>query len=129
MQGIITLCGSTRFYRLFDYVNYWLTLNDWIVLSIGCHSHADIDYEIKSDIDIRKPSLDDLHKEKIQISRAIFVIDKNGYIGDSTKGEIACARKLNLPIYQYTKNDLKSLCHFVEPVEWNLPIEQKTTIS
>ena len=121
MQGIITLCGSTRFYRLFDYASYWLTLNDWIVLSIGCHSHADIDYEVKTDIEKRKPALDVLHKEKIQISRAIFVIDKNNYIGDSTRSEIAYARELSLPIYQYSKNELSKLCHFVEPIEWNLP--------
>jgi hypothetical protein len=32
--------------------------------------------------------LDDMHKRKIDMADEIFVINKNGYIGDSTKSEI-----------------------------------------
>jgi hypothetical protein len=36
--------------------------------------------------------LDDMHKHKIDMADGIFVINKNGYIGDSTRSEIAYAR-------------------------------------
>jgi hypothetical protein len=38
-----------------------------------------------------KVMLDDIHKRKIYISDEIYVINKNGYIGESTKGEIEYA--------------------------------------
>lgn len=39
--------------------------------------------------------LDDIHKRKIDMADEIFVINKNGYIGSSTKCEIECAIKTN----------------------------------
>lgn len=35
--------------------------------------------------------LDDMHKRKIDMSDSIFVTNVGGYIGDSTKAEIAYA--------------------------------------
>ena len=40
-----------------------------------------------------KEMLDDMHKRKIDMSDEIFVINVNGYIGDSTKSEIEYAIK------------------------------------
>lgn len=40
-----------------------------------------------------KIMLDDIHKRKIDLSDEIFVINKNGYIGSSTKSEIEYAIK------------------------------------
>ena len=40
-----------------------------------------------------KKQLDNLHKDKILISDAIYVVNKDGYIGDSTKSEIEYATK------------------------------------
>lgn len=37
--------------------------------------------------------LDDMHKRRIDMSDEIFVINKNGYIGESTKSEIEYAMK------------------------------------
>ena len=39
--------------------------------------------------------LDNMHKRKIDMADSIFVINKNGYIGDSTKSEIEYAIKHN----------------------------------
>lgn len=36
--------------------------------------------------------LDDIHKRKIDMADAIYVINKDGYIGSSTKSEIEYAR-------------------------------------
>jgi hypothetical protein len=41
MKGIITLCGSTRFFEHFRLANLKLTCADWIVLSIGIDTRSD----------------------------------------------------------------------------------------
>lgn len=84
---VITLCGSTRFKEDFERVNKELTLAGNIVISVGCFGHAG---DIFTDKD--KEMLDDIHKRKIDMADAIFVINKNGYIGASTKSEIEYAQ-------------------------------------
>ncbi len=37
--------------------------------------------------------LDDIHKRKIDMADEIFVINKNGYIGSSTRSEIKYAKE------------------------------------
>ena len=39
-----------------------------------------------------KEMLDDMHKRKIDMADEIFVINVNGYIGESTKSEIEYAK-------------------------------------
>lgn len=87
MYKIITLCGSTRFKNEFEKVNKELTLAGNIVISVGCFGHAGDVFT-----DEQKIMLDDIHKRKIDMADAIYVINKNGYIGDSTKSEIEYAR-------------------------------------
>jgi len=80
---VITLCGSTRFKEDFERVNRNLTLAGNIVISVGCYGHAgDIFTEDQ------KIMLDDIHKRKIDMADAIYVINKDGYIGASTRSEI-----------------------------------------
>lgn len=83
---IITLCGSTRFRDHFDLFNEHLTLQGNIVFSCGCWNHNINDEQ--------KQLLDLIHREKIRMSHTIFVINPGGYIGDSTKNEIAFAKQL-----------------------------------
>ncbi|SFB10150.1 hypothetical protein [Clostridium frigidicarnis] len=90
---VITLCGSTKFKTEFLQVQKELTLKGNIVISVGLFGHADGDYEniITTDIKIM---LDDMHKRKIDMADEIFVINKGGYIGKSTKSEIDYAIKI-----------------------------------
>lgn len=83
---VITLCGSTRFKEDFERVNKELTLAGNIVLSVGCFGHAGDVFT-----DEQKVMLDEIHKRKIDMADAIYVINKDGYIGSSTKSEIAYA--------------------------------------
>lgn len=83
---VITLCGSTRFKEDFERVNRELTLQGNIVISVGCFGHSG---DIFSEAD--KIMLDDIHKRKIDMADAIYVINKGGYIGSSTKSEIQYA--------------------------------------
>lgn len=85
---VITLCGSTRFKEDFERVNRELTLAGNIVISVGCFGHAgDVFTEEQ------KIMLDDIHKRKIDMADAIYVINKDGYIGSSTRSEIEYAIK------------------------------------
>lgn len=92
---VITLCGSTRFKEEFMEMQKKLTLAGNIVISVGLFGHAG-DEEVWENMDEgtltrTKEMLDDMHKRKIDMADEIFVINKNGYIGDSTRSEIAYA--------------------------------------
>ena len=89
---VITLCGSTRFKEEFMEMQKKLTLAGNIVISVGLFGHAG-DEEVWENMDEgtltrTKEMLDDMHKRKIDMADEIFVINKNGYIGDSTRSEI-----------------------------------------
>lgn len=84
---VITLCGSTKFKNEFLKIQKELSLKGNVVISVGLFGHADNDYETDITDDI-KVMLDDMHKQKIDMADEIFVINKNGYIGSSTRNEI-----------------------------------------
>ena len=85
---IITLCGSTRFKKEFIETQKRLSLEGNIVISVGLFGHS-------GDEDVWKPGvremLDDMHLRKIDLADEIFVINVDGYIGESTRREIAYA--------------------------------------
>ena len=94
---IITLCGSTKFKEEFMKVQKELTLKGNIVISVGLFGHSG-DNEVWENMDEgtltkTKEMLDDMHKRKIDLSDEIFVINVNGYIGESTKSEIEYAKE------------------------------------
>jgi len=87
---IITLCGSTKFKEDFLKEAQRLTLEGHIILMPNVFGHADkvtLSYT-------QKMRLDELHKDKIMMSTAIFVINRNNYIGNSTQNEIRFAKTL-----------------------------------
>ncbi len=83
---IVCLCGSTRFFSQFREANRVETLSGKIVLTCGVFAH-------NGDIlkDSEKEKLDVLHFHKIALADEILVINPYGYIGESTKREIAYA--------------------------------------
>ena len=99
----ITLCGSTKFKEDFMRMQQKLTLEGWIVLSVGVFGHAD-NVEVTPE---QKEELDKIHKDKIELSDAIYVINKGGYIGSSTKSEINFAREKGKTIYYMEDIDKK----------------------
>lgn len=84
---VVTLCRSTRFKDEFLKVQKQLTLEGNIVISVGLFGHADGEFGNVITPEI-KVMLDDIHKRKIDMSDEIYVINKNGYIGESTKDKI-----------------------------------------
>jgi len=120
---VITLCGSTKFKDDFIHANFKLTMAGFIVISVGWFSHAD--GQSYTPTAQEKMQLDVLHKRKIDISDAVVLIDKEGYIGDSTKGEVRYAIDRNIPIFQWRHvfhEDGKVRGEFVDKFDpmWNI---------
>ena len=85
---IITLCGSIKFKDEFMKVQEKLTLDGNIVLTPNFFNNIK-----KEEIDEKtKKMLDEMHKQKINMSDEIYVINVGGYIGESTKNEIEYAK-------------------------------------
>lgn len=104
----MVLCGSTRFYREFQRANYLETMAGRIVLSVGFYrpspeSEAERQrYEHHGEnigcTPEQKLALDALHFRKIELADEVLVLNVAGYIGESTRNEIAHARSLGKPI-------------------------------
>ena len=87
---VITLCGSTRFKEQFIEIQKKLTLEGNIVISVGLFGHSGDNEALN---DETKAMIDRQHLAKIDLADEIFVINVNGYIGESTKSEIEYAEK------------------------------------
>jgi hypothetical protein len=85
----ITLCGSTRFAKEFDKWNARFTLQGHLVYSIAIPVHQP-GSEVSPQ---QKHVLDEVHLAKIAASDEIFVLDVGGYVGESTRREIAFAKQ------------------------------------
>lgn len=95
---VITLCGSTRFKDAFMEAQKRLTLEGNIVISVGLFGHSG-DEEVW--VDGTKEMLDDMHKRKIDMADAIYVINVGGYIGSSTRSEIEYAKATGKEVYYF----------------------------
>lgn len=87
---VVTLCGSTRFKDDFIKAQEFLTLTGHIVISVGLFGHADNKFDTVITPEV-KDMLDDIHKRKIDMSDSIYVINRDDYIGESTRSEIEYA--------------------------------------
>lgn len=95
---VITVCGSYKFRK------EMMEITEKMALEGNC---------MLTPIELTKPNkeaytedeglmIDRMHKEKIKLSDAILVVNVNGYIGNSTNGEIEYAKSLNKEILYYT---------------------------
>ena len=91
---IVCLCGSTRFREAFRAENERLTRAGKIVLTVGVFAHADgVDLTTQE-----KARLDELHRRKIDLADRVHVLNVDGYVGESTRGEVAYAREHGVPV-------------------------------
>lgn len=98
--NVITLCGSIKFKEEFEKIQEELTLAGNIVLTPN-FLHSVKKEEINNEI---KNMLDEMHKQKIDMSDEIYVINVGEYIGESTKSEIEYAKTKNKKI-SYLENN------------------------
>jgi len=98
---IICLCGSSRFIESFAVLAWELEKAGNI--TVGLHylppsySREHIPDHLAEYEGIAK-QMDELHLRKIDLADEVFVININGYIGESTSREIDYATKLGKPI-------------------------------
>ena len=94
---IVCLCGSTRFMEQFVEAGCKFTLENWIVLSVGVCKHAKHHGAEALGQDVAD-RLDELHLRKIDLADLVYVLNVNGYIGESTSKEIKYAKKIGVEI-------------------------------
>ena len=88
MRKIVTVCGSLRFLTEMQQAAELLALEKgWVVLTPIPHT---LERELTPQ-EIR--TLGDIHKAKIDLSDAIFVVNVGGYVGEAVKQEIEYAKK------------------------------------
>lgn len=96
-RNIITLIGSTTFKDDFIKIAKEYTLKGYVVLHTDCFSHTDGDEYDDDEI----KTLYQVSKDRIRLSDSVVVIDRDGYIGDSSLAEIQFARVLGKPVFYY----------------------------
>ncbi len=102
-EKVITLCGSLRFKETFMKVAEELEFLGNCVLTVIYPTKEDKDAYTKEEMEM----MDRMHKVRIKMSDAIYVINVNGYIGMSTKSEIEYAKKLGKEILYYQESEDK----------------------
>lgn len=96
---VVTLCGSTTFEAEFAEVNQRLTMEGCVVISLGMFSLPDLpDHDGTADSSDLKERLGVLHLQKIRMADEVYVVDPGGYVGESTRREIAYAESLGTPV-------------------------------
>ena len=91
---IVCLCGSTRFIDTFTEQYGRLTDEGKIVLSVG----RVVPQSEQALGSARKVALDELHLRKIDLCDRVLVLNVGGYVGTSTRREIAYAKERGKPI-------------------------------
>lgn len=104
---VITLCGSTRFEAEFAEVNQRLTMDGCVVISLGMFTLPDRpDYDWTADDLDLKGRLGGVHFQKIRMADEVFIVDPGGYVGESTRREIAYAESLGKPVRYLSREHL-----------------------
>ena len=83
---------------VFFSVGWALTLQGKIILSVGVNKHGPADHAGEALGQDVCEMLDELHLRKIDLADRIFVLNIDGYIGESTRNEINYAKKTGKPI-------------------------------
>lgn len=110
---VVCLCGSTRFTNQMLVIQWNFTKQGYVVLS-WCALPDNYSLGISDDKahigdhEGVKDVIDAVHKRKIDLADEVFVININGYIGESTASEIKYALAHKKPV------------RFLEP-EWGYP--------
>lgn len=105
--NVMTLCGSTKFEAEFADVNQRLTMEGWVVISLGMFSLPDLPgYDWTADSSDLKGRLGRVHFQKIRMADEVYIVDPGGYVGESTRREIAYAESLGKSVRYLSRERL-----------------------
>ncbi len=98
---VVCLCGSTRFIAEMACIA-WTLERDEGYITLGLHllppSYPDVQRDHMAEHEGKKEHFDELHKRKIDLADSVFVVNIGGYIGESTRSEIAYATAHGKPV-------------------------------
>lgn len=107
---VITLCGSTTFEAEFAELNQRLTMEGCVVISLGMFSLPDLpDYDWTADRSDLKGRLGRVHFQKIRMADEVYIVDPGGYVGESTRREIAYAESLGKAVRYLSREHVDQL--------------------
>lgn len=97
---VVCFCGSTRFTAemlviKWEYEKRGIIVMTWNNLPAGYQADEGNNVAEAEGV---KEQIDELHKRKIDLSDEVFVININGYIGESTRSEIEYAERVGRPV-------------------------------
>ena len=98
---VVTVCGSTKFKKETEQAIAMLEERGDAVFSVGSFMHADNAALTKE----QKNRYDRLHLQKITVSDYIYVVNPEGYIGESTTVEIKFAKSRGKHIEYFFKRN------------------------
>jgi hypothetical protein len=96
LPRVVVICGSTRFMAEMAEADVRETEAGRIVVKPGVDLKSSHARRSPAGAAALKARLDELHRAKIRLSDEVLVV--GGYIGDSTRAEIAYARSLGKPV-------------------------------
>ena len=103
--SIVCLCGSTRFTDIMQVKQWEFTKAGHIVLTWCALPEWYFNGPHIGDREGVKEAIDELHKRKIDLCDFVFVIDVEGYIGQSTRSEIDYAEAHGKPVKYLSKEE------------------------
>lgn len=108
---VIVLCGSSRFADVMAVVA-WLLERDEGAITMGIHFlpwwytppgvEPGESWDHGAELEGVASQMDDLHLRKIDLVDEVFVVDVGGYVGESTRREIAYAEQRGLPVRYFS---------------------------
>lgn len=118
-RRIYTICGSLKFQEQMLEQAEALSVNGVIVLMPNVNMKKGMWIALTANnkifVERIKADLDEMHKDKIDMSTAIFVVNVGGYLGESTLNEIRYAEDRGIDViymeditrYQPVPKDIK----------------------
>ena len=95
---VITICGSSRFIDIMAVISWWLECDEGKIvhtLHLLPAWYGEVPDHL-AEAEGVADQLDALHLQKIDQSDEVFIVNWDGYIGDSTRNEIAHAQARGL---------------------------------
>ncbi len=102
IKGIITICGSLKFYNKMLDIYSGLTSRGWIVFFPSVSANHRM--ELRKSVEEMTNLMYNIHIKKIEMSDLILIVDIDHYVGADTTKEIEYAKELHMPVIYYVKD-------------------------